>query len=306
MDNKTNNVHHEEHKKSSKNWYDRYYKLMFAISIILLIGSICYLFYFHSQHGDVIYKDSSLAGGTTITLNNNNISVNDLQAQMQGEFPDLNVREIKDLTSGKRIALIVESISEPEPLKNKLESVIGYKLDEQNSSIEFTGPALSNNFYKQLIIAIIISFVLISIVVFVLFRTFIRSFAILIAVLGNIVMPLALVDILGIRLSAAGIAAFLMLMGYSVDSDILLTTRVLKKKEGTVNQRIYGAFRTSIFITGTALIGLLPAFFIVTGLPESFRQIFLILALGLIADIINTWFMNAGILKWYATRRETH
>ena len=50
----------------------------------------------------------------------------------------------------------------------------------------------------------------------------------------------------------------------------------------------------------TALIAVLPAFFVVTGLPDSFRQIFLILALGLIADVLNTWLTNASIIKWYA------
>ena len=94
-----------------------------------------------------------------------------------------------------------------------------------------------------------------------------------------------------------------MLIGYSVDTDILLTTRALKKQEGTVNQRIYGAFKTGIFMTITALAAVLPAFFIITGLPDSFRQIFFILALGLGADIINTWLTNASIIKWYCEKK---
>jgi preprotein translocase subunit SecF len=91
-----------------------------------------------------------------------------------------------------------------------------------------------------------------------------------------------------------------MLIGYSVDTDILLTTRVLKKKEGSVNHRIYGAFKTGIFMTTTGLCAVLPAFLVITGLPDSFRQIFLILTIGLFADILNTWLTNASIIKWYA------
>lgn len=288
--------------ENTKNWYDRYYKILFIIPILVLIISLSYLFYFNSQHGDIIYKDSSLAGGTTITLTDSNIDFNSLKEFLQAEFQDINIREIKEISTGKRIALVIDSIAEPGPLQEKVESFTGYKLDSTNSSIEFTGSALSDNFYKQLILAVIISFLLISLVVFFLFRNVIRSAATVLAVFANIVMPLALVDLLGIKLSAAGIAAFLMLIGYSVDADILLTTRVLKRTEGTVNQRMYAAFKTGIFITGVALIGLLPAFFIVTGLPESFRQIFLILAFGLIADIMNTWLMNAAIVKWYAER----
>ena len=139
-----------------------------------------------------------------------------------------------------------------------------------------------------------------SIVIFFLFRTFIPSIAVIFAAFADIVMALVAVDILGIRLSSAGIAAFLMLIGYSVDTDILLTTRVLKKKGTSVNERIFGSFKTGIFMTLTGLAAVLPAFLIVTGLPDSFRQIFLILSFGLVADIINTWLTNASIIKWYA------
>jgi len=126
------------------------------------------------------------------------------------------------------------------------------------------------------------------------------SIAVILAAFADIVFALTFVNIFEIKLSAAGIAAFLMLIGYSVDTDILLTTRVLKKSEGSVNERIFGAFKTGIFMTITGLLAVLPAFFVITGLPDSFRQIFLILAVGLSADIVNTWLTNASIIKWYA------
>jgi preprotein translocase subunit SecF len=192
---------------------------------------------------------------------------------------------------------------QPDELKGLVEGILGYPLTDENASIEFTGPTLSANFYRQLMIALLISFTLMSLVIFVMFRTFIPSIAVIFAAFSDIVIALALVDFFGIKLSAAGIAAFLMLVGYSVDTDILLTTRALKKSEGTLNERIYGAFKTGIFMTMTGLVAVLPAFFIVTGLPDSFRQIFLILAFGLIADIFNTWMTNAGIIKWYCDKK---
>ncbi len=285
-------------KEEKKDLYNRLYKPMLFVSLLILLLSIGYLVYFYQSHGDIIYKDSSLSGGTTITLNQD-IDPADLKEALAKDFQDVIIREIKEISTGKRIAVIIDSSAQPDQLQESIEKFLGHELEAEDLSVEFTGPSLSANFYRQLIISIIISFILISIVVFFLFRKVFRSLAILLSVLGNIVMPLALANLLGIRISAAGIAAFLMLIGYSVDSDILLTTRVLKKKEGTVNQRILGAFKTGIFITGTALVGLLPAFFIVTGIPDSFRQIFLILAFGLVADLVNTWGMNASILKWY-------
>jgi preprotein translocase subunit SecF len=51
-------------------------------------------------------------------------------------------------------------------------------------------------------------------------------------------MTLVVVNLLGMKLSSAGIVSFLMLIGYSVDTDIMLTTRLLKSGEGSLNQRL--------------------------------------------------------------------
>ncbi|MBS3083548.1 preprotein translocase subunit SecF [Candidatus Pacearchaeota archaeon] len=291
--------HNSNQNENKKHWYDRWYKRMLLPPVILLIICLIYLFTFYSQTGDIIYKDSSLSGGTTITLKAE-LNIEGLKSYLEQAVDNVNIRKIADLSTGKQIAILIDSSAEPAILKPLVEEFIGYKLTNENSSVEFSGSTLGKNFYKQLVTAVIISFILMSFVIFVLFRTFIPSIAVIFAAFADIVMTLAMVDILGIRLSVAGIAAFLMLIGYSVDTDILLTSAVLKKRGDTVNKRIHRAFKTGIFMTLTGLVAVIPAFFIVTGLPDSFRQIFLILGLGLFADIINTWLTNASIIKWYS------
>ena len=291
--------HNSNQNENKKHWYDRWYKRMLLPPVILLIICLIYLFTFYSQTGDIIYKDSSLSGGTTITLKAE-LNIEGLKSYLEQAVDNVNIRKIADLSTGKQIAILIDSSAEPAILKPLVEEFIGYKLTNENSSVEFSGSTLGKNFYKQLVTAVIISFILMSFVIFVLFRTFISSIAVIFAAFADIVMTLAMVDILGIRLSVAGIAAFLMLIGYSVDTDILLTSAVLKKRGDTVNKRIHRAFKTGIFMTLTGLVAVIPAFFIVTGLPDSFRQIFLILGLGLFADIINTWLTNASIIKWYS------
>jgi len=287
----------------SQDWYNKNYKKMLLIPVIIFLVCLIYLIFFYNTHGDLIYRDVSLSGGTTITLQGDYNQAS-LERDLSSRLPDVQVRTVGDLSTGKQIALIISTSAQPEDLSKAIEDSLNIQLTEKNSNTEFSGPALGGNFYRQLLISLIISFALMSIVVFFLFRTFIPSIAVIFAAFADIVMPLALLNFLEIKISAAGIAAFLMLIGYSVDTDILLTTRVLKKREGTVNQRIYSSFKTGIFMTLTALLAVLPAFFIVTGLPDSFRQIFLILAIGLFADIINTWLTNASIIKWYAEAKK--
>ena len=292
-------------RKGFKFNYDKHYKILFLIPIVLLIISLVYLFSFYQRTGDFINKDVSLSGGTTITLTGNLLEkdLDKFEQDLKSEYNNIAFRKLTEFTSGRTIALVIESQEDPEVLKQKIELLLDEKLTQENSSTEFSGAALSQNFYKQLIIALIISFVLMSIVIFFLFRSFVPSIAVIFAAFADIVMPLALIDYFGIKISAAGIAAFLMLIGYSVDTDILLTTRAVKRQEGALNERIYGAFKTGIFMTLTAIAAVVPAFFLVTGLPDSFRQIFFILAIGLFADIVNTWLTNAGIIKWYCEKR---
>jgi len=288
----------------TKNWYDKSYKILLVIPILFLILCLVYLVNFNAKNGDMIYKDVSLTGGTTITLVDSNINIEDLKNTLTAKFQDISIRQISDLTIGTQKGVVIETKSSIEEIKPVLEEYLGYKLDQNNSSIEFSGSALSRGFYQQTRFAIIIAFVLMAVVVFIIFRTIIPSFAVIFAAFADIVMTITIVDILGLHLSLAGVIGFLMLIGYSVDTDILLTSRVLKRTEGTINERIYGAFKTGITMTLTSLVAVGVSLFIIYHLSDTLRQIFTILIIGLFFDIVNTWLTNASIIKWYAESKE--
>ncbi len=175
-------------------------------------------------------------------------------------------------------------------------------LTENNYSVEEAGGSLGESFYRQMVVAIGIAFILMGIVVLIVFRTIIPSLAVISAALFDIVITVGILNLFGVRLSTAGISALLLLIGYSVDTDILLTTRVLKKKEGSVNKRILDAMKTGLTMTGTT-IAALGVGFIVTNSPV-LKQMFMIILIGLVVDVFATYLTNAGILKWYAERKE--
>ena len=203
-----------------KNWYDKSYKILLIIPLLLFIGSFVYLYFFYAANGDIVYKDVSITGGTTMTVFAK-INVDLLEENLREKFPDVIVNSITDFRSREQTGFLVETISPAEELKIFLEDYLGYELNSENSSIEFTGTALSSSFYQQLRFAMIISFVLMAIVVFFIFRTPIRSLSIILAGFADIMMTIVVVDLLGIRLSISGIVALLMLIGYSVDVDIM-------------------------------------------------------------------------------------
>ena len=289
-------------EKKFEKFYNKNYKLLLLIPIAILIFSFIYITVFYLNTGDFVYKDFSLTGGTLITIIGK-IDADDLKQNISEQLDEMNTREIFDLITREQKALIIETKTDSEEAKKILEDYLGYELNSENSSIEFIGSTLGESFYKQLLIAVLFAFFFMAVIVFIIFRTFIPSVAVIISAFSDILMTLALVDILGIKMSSAGLVAFLMLIGYSVDTDILLTTRILKRREGELNERIFNAFKTGITMTLTSLLAVILALIVVSSFSVILTQIFTVLAIGLGFDILNTWITNASILKWYVENK---
>jgi preprotein translocase subunit SecF len=183
----------------------------------------------------------------------------------------------------------------------------------ENVEIRVVGPVYGKDLQEQAIKAIFFSFVGMSLVVFVIFRTFIPSGAVVLSAFCDIMTAVAFMDLVGVELSLGTLAALLMLIGYSVDSDILLTTRVLKRK-GEIQENISNAMDTGITMTTTTLVALIAMYLVSTYsylVIPSFSQINLlsdisiVLIFGLVADMINTWLTNVSILRWYVKKEGT-
>ena len=166
------------------------------------------------------------------------------------------------------------------------------------------GPSLGENFFGLAINASLAALVLITMVIFLFFREVVPSLAVISAAIFDIAGSLGLMAIFGIPLSLSTIPALLMLIGYSVDTDILLTTRVLKRRDKTVSERAMDSMYTGLTMTFTT-IGALIAILTVSyfGQVQVMFEISAVLLFGLFADIISTWMMNAPILLIYAERK---
>jgi len=154
------------------------------------------------------------------------------------------------------------------------------------------------NSWLSYVFAIVVTLV----VLYIYLKNSVPSIAVMLAAVSDIIITIAILNIMQIKISTAGIAAFLMLIGYSIDTDILLSTRVIKRKEGTVFDRIYRSMKTGLTMSVTTLAAVLIV--LVLSKSEVLTQIMTILLIGLIIDVINTWLQNAGILRWYMAKNE--
>ncbi|MBW2971881.1 protein translocase subunit SecF [Candidatus Woesearchaeota archaeon] len=281
-------------------FYEHKYKKAMWFTIAMLIISIIVIGVHTAMTGEFIPRGVSLKGGVTITVPyEDDFDTDALQSYLRGEFPKASISVRAMTQAGEKIGFIVDaSDADPEELLASIQQHVG-KIE--NFGLETMGSALGEAFFKQTLLAMLIAFVLMSLVVFLSFKTFVPSFAVILSAVSDITMTIAVIDIFGIRIETAGIAALLMLIGYSVDTDVLLTTRVLKREEGTVIDRVYGAMKTGMTMTFTSIAAIAVA--LIFTQSETLRQIMLILLIGLIFDIPNTWIQNAGILRMYMERR---
>ncbi len=169
-------------------------------------------------------------------------------------------------------------------------------------SFKSVGPVLSNAALNQIYWAMGFAFLFMSITVFIIFRNFVPSMAVILAALSDIIIAMGGMSLFGIPLSLASVGALLMLIGYSVDTDILLTTRLLKRREGTITERAIDAMKTGMTMS-IAAIAAMTVLYVVTVFvmpqAETLSNIAAVLIIGLVADILATWLMNLGILRWY-------
>lgn len=283
-----------------KTIYEEKYKQLLLIPFLLLVLAIIQISVQYTTTGDFVHKGITLKGGATITITGDlPITPLDLETFLSQRFPkgEITVRTIGSVgsTTGHVIELDAQERSEINLVVETLNSKLN--LPENSYSVEVVGSSIGESFFKQTFIALLIAFLLMGCVVLFYFRLAIPSLAIVLCAVSDIIVTLAIFNLTGMKLSSAGIAAFLMLVGYSVDTDIVLNTKVLKKSGASTMQNIYNAMKTGLTMTATTLVAVSMAIIFVQN--DVVKQIMIILFIGLLVDVIMTYVQNAAILRWY-------
>ena len=271
------------------------HKILIAIPIILALLSLV-LIGFHGLEQGVDLKGGSQAELQLL----DSVTPSELEDILDAK---LNTQNIKVTNNGNNKVTV--------ELENNINSsTFTSAIDGKAKVISYNeiGPVLSEEAMGQIYIAMLFAFLFMAITVFIVFREPVPSVAIILAALCDILIALGGMSIFKIPLSIASVGALLMLIGYSVDTDILLTTRLLKRREGTVEERAKNAMYTGLTMSFAA-IAAMGILFIVTIIimPEAttLSNISAVLVIGLIGDILSTWLMNLGILKTYINWRQS-
>jgi preprotein translocase subunit SecF len=252
-------------------------KKLLPIPVVMLLISIVVIY--SSWTGGTIPMGVDLKGGTVIIIPTSQ-PIEDLDGIITDRLGyEAKSRAIRDFSGDiKQQEIVINSRGEIFS-----ETVSGF---------------FSDLFLRESLKAVVFAFLFMAVVIFVKFRTFVPSFAVVLSAFADITETVAAMIILGIELSKGSIVALLLLIGYSVDTDIMLTSRLLKQRgRKEMDVIIKNSMYTGFTMTGTTTTAMIVLYLVSTS--ELLDSIATVIIIGLIFDLVNTWITNLSLLKMY-------
>ncbi|PSQ22211.1 preprotein translocase subunit SecF [Halobacteriales archaeon QS_8_65_32] len=259
-----------------------------AIPLVVLVLALGVLGGWYLTTGAPVTPGIDFTGGTEIQ-----VQTSAPQAEIEST---LGAESVAPIGSAANTYIVTFQSTDTEAITERTQQA-GYEIQ----SIQSVSASFGSDTQRLAVIGVLVAFAGMSVLAFLLFRTFVPSIAIVVSAFSDIVVPLALMNLFGIELSLGTVAALLMLIGYSVDSDILLNNHVLRRSGGFY-ESAYRAMRTGVTMTITSITAMavmaIVASRYVFNIPLM-SEIGIVLVFGLVVDLMNTYLLNMSLLRWY-------
>jgi preprotein translocase subunit SecF len=284
--------------------HDRLSKVNMKSYVPVTVGMLVLgiLFVGMNVYNDALPMSIDFKGGTLMTIYGYS-DAKGLESDISETFGfTVHANTVTDYSTGATFLRVEIEKTGGETLTGEEESrlkdmLVEKGVDRGDITLQSVGPFLSERFLREAVKAVIFAFGFMAAVVFLRFRTYVPSIAVVLSAFSDIVLTVAVMVLLGIELSLGTLVALLLLIGYSVDTDIMLTTRLLVKRKGDYTERLAGAMKTGFTMSGTTITAVFIFYFMTSSLI--LKEIASVIVIGLIIDLINTWVQNTGILQWY-------
>ncbi len=176
----------------------------------------------------------------------------------------------------------------------------------ESISVQTVSPLLSTQFISKAFGVVLGSALLSIVFVFLFFRDAFPAAAVLCGALSDVLIAMGAMGLFGIPFTLPSFAALLMLIGFSLDTDVLLTMRILRRK-GDPRELAFGAMKTGLTMSMTAMVAFLALFILslLTHIP-TYYEISAVALAGLVGDTFATWGINAVLLLWHVEKIHSH
>jgi preprotein translocase subunit SecF len=189
---------------------------------------------------------------------------------------------------------------------NAIKSKVPYA---SNITVRSVAPSLGATFWKLATNMAIWAFILLVIGVYIFFRQMKPTLIMIGSAIFDGLGMLALMALFNIPLTLSTIVIILMMIGYSIDTDIVLSTHLLKrssKEEGDAFERAGRAASTGIHMSGTTLTAMIIIYLVGYFTSNlSVLRIANVMIFGVLSDLIVTWFLNAPVMIEMVRKHES-
>ncbi|MFP4006029.1 MAG: hypothetical protein ACLFUR_04840 [Candidatus Hadarchaeia archaeon] len=280
-------------------------KYLIAIPVIVALIFTSAIAIHWDSEGSPVPMSMELTGGSFVRITNlPDLNEDNPQLMEFGERFELELEtEAEIYTTNRGISMETSKDLLEGDIRGTPEAIIENLLiesgieGEPTISIESMGSVITQLYKEQARNAMIATAIAMAIILFIALRHYPTVGSILLAIGFDFLAILGCMAIFNIPLSLTSMAGILLTFGYAVDTNILLTTNVINRKGGTVKERASKAMRTGLKMSTTSAFAMI-VLNLVTSAPE-LEQFSAVLVIGILADMLNTWFLNSGLLMSY-------
>ena len=287
-------------------------KLTIFLSSALILASIFSLIINNGPELSIDFK-----GGTLIAVNfTKPVNINDLRSKLKsvnisGQNFDFSLAEIKHFGSESSVALRIANIeNEPENFSSQLIEVLknsfpdGYPKNKDDFilSIGKVSPKVGSELSSKAIMAIIYAVTLILIYISLRFE-FVFAIGAIAAITHDVTITLGIFSILGYEISLPVVAAFLTIVGYSLNDTIVIFDRIRENLKTIKKDSIIDTVNKSINESlSRTIVTSLTTFFVVLILyyfgGEVIRYFSFALIIGVIVGTYSSIFVASLIVVY--------
>jgi preprotein translocase subunit SecF len=200
--------------------------------------------------------------------------------------------DVMPVENGFHIETDALSENEETGLKVMLSSEFG--IPTSSVIVEPIGPVVSGLQIEQMLYSLVITFVVIGAITLIIFRRRSVPAAVILVIGLDILCVLGFTALFRVPLGLTSIVAIAMLVVYAVDTNIMLAHRVLKRAGGEPRDHAVASMGTGL-TTGVLSVVIFLSLNLLTNYTE-LSTLTATLIFGVAINILNTWFLGAGIL----------
>lgn len=273
-----------------------------AISVIVILIGICFMV-FNSITGKGAFNyDVQFIGGTSIEADLGQTFDNDEITQIVIDSTGDQAPQVQKIGDGTSVAIKTQKLEDDTRTALSDALVEKYGITEDSISVQEVSATLSKEMQKNALISVVLACVAMLIYVSIRFREFKTGASCIIALISDSLVVICTYAVFRVPMDSAFIAAVLTVLGYSINSSVVIFDRIRENKKtlgrtnyrDLVNHSVNQTIRRSIFTSATVFFTVICLY--IFGV-QSVKEFALPIAVGVVAGAYSSVFISANC--WY-------